>query len=153
MEGPGSEKPLIAASITINGPLTAISAARRGAIVGGLPFMLVMIVDVLGFAVFVAAAVAFRRRREAHRRLMLLGTSSLLPPAVFRWPLVGGSPVTVAIVLVAFLAVAPLGDLLAGRRIHPVSLWGGVALLASVPIRLVLSRSTVWLDFATWLIR
>lgn len=36
------------------------------------------------FAVFVAAAVASVRRPETHRRLMLLATANLLPPAVAR---------------------------------------------------------------------
>lgn len=36
------------------------------------------------FAVFVAAAVATVRRPETHRRLMLLATANLLPPAVAR---------------------------------------------------------------------
>jgi hypothetical protein len=36
------------------------------------------------FAVFVAAAVASVRRPETHRRLMLLATANLLPPAIAR---------------------------------------------------------------------
>jgi hypothetical protein len=70
-------------------PYMAISAARRGALGNdGLAFMLVMIVDVLGSAGFVAAAIRYRRYSETHKRLMLLGTTSMLPPAIFRWPLI-----------------------------------------------------------------
>jgi hypothetical protein len=48
-----------------------------------LPVIAVLSQIVL-FAAFVAAAVASSRRPETHRRLMLLATASLLPPAVAR---------------------------------------------------------------------
>jgi hypothetical protein len=145
---------IVAALITIDGPYMAVQAARRAALGSdGLAFMLVMIVDVVGFAVFVATAIYYRRRSETHRRLMLLGTTSMLPPAIFRWPLIAGNQAAVGPILLAFLAAAPLHDLLTRRRIHPASLWGGLALFASGPIRIVISRSAVWHQLASWLIR
>jgi hypothetical protein len=38
-------------------------------------------------------------------------------------------------------------------RVHPVTLWGGLALLLSFPIRVALGKTDLWLSFATWLIR
>jgi hypothetical protein len=35
-------------------------------------------------------------------------------------------------------------------RVHPVTLWGGLALVLSQPLRLVLSGSAGWLAFAHW---
>jgi hypothetical protein len=44
--------------------------------------MLVMISDVVGLAVFVATAINYRQRGETHKRLRLLGATSMLPPAI-----------------------------------------------------------------------
>jgi hypothetical protein len=37
------------------------------------------------------------------------------------------------------------------RRLHPVTLWGGLALVVSQPLRLVVSGTGAWLAFARWL--
>jgi hypothetical protein len=144
----------VAASISIDGPYTAVAAARRGSLGSdGLAFMFVMIGDVVGFAVFVAIAIYYRRRPETHKRFMLLGTTSMLPPAIIRWPWITGQQGAVGIVMIAYLAVAPLNDLICRRRVHAVSLWGGIALLVSVPIRFAISQSAAWHQFASWLVR
>ena len=149
----GTAAAVLAALIVVDGPVVAISAARRGALPGdALAFMLVMIGDVLGFGAFVAAAVYLRGNGEVHKRLMLLASTSLLPPAIFRWPLVTGSHAAVGIIMVAFLAVAPLRDRLTGGRVSPVSLWGAIALLVSVPLRIAIAQTAAWHQFAAWLI-
>ena len=38
-------------------------------------------------------------------------------------------------------------------RVHPVTLWGGLALMLSFPARLALGKTDLWLTFAAWLIR
>jgi hypothetical protein len=83
---------------------------------------------------------------------MLLATMSMLPPAISRFPWIVGHPATVGIVMLAYVAAAPLYDLLLRRRMHPASLWGGLALLGSVPIRIAISQTAAWGHFAGWLI-
>ena len=146
---------VVAAGITVDGPILAVTAVRRGDLgPDGLAFMLVMIVDVLAFATFVAAALVYRHRAEAHKRLMLLGTMSMLPPAISRWPVVASHLASlVPIVLLGFLAAAPLRDRLSRRSIHPVSLWGGLALFLSVPVRFAIAHTTAWHRIAVWLVR
>ena len=34
------------------------------------------------------------------------------------------------------------------RRLHPVTLWGGLAIIVSQPLRLVVSGTEAWLAFA-----
>jgi hypothetical protein len=58
----------------------------------------------------------------------------------------------IGIALFAFLAAAPASDRLSGRRVHPISLWGAVAIIASVPLRFALSRTEAWHRFAVWLV-
>jgi len=141
----------LGALIISSGPLIAIAAARHGR--GSLPGLLVMLVDILAFAVFVAAALYYRRRSETHKRFMLLAMASLLPPAVIRWPIAAERPAVIVGILLLFVAAAPVYDLLSRRRLHPVSLWGGLAFLASIPMRLALSQTETWHRVASWLIR
>ncbi len=42
-------------------------------------------------------------------------------------------------------------DLLTLRKVHPATLWGGLALVVSQPLRLMISGTPAWLAFAGWL--
>ena len=144
----------LAVLIVALGPLVAIPAARRGALPGDpLAFLLVMLGDLLLFAVFAAAGIFQRHHSETHKRLMVLATVNLLPPAISRWPVAVRHPAVIGGVMLMFLAAAPVRDLLTRRRLHPVSLWGGIAVLASVPLRFALSQTVAWHRIASWLIR
>jgi hypothetical protein len=55
-------------------------------------------------------------------------------------------------VLLVVVAALPAHDLVVRRRIHPVSLWGGLAQMLSVPIRFALAQSHSWHALANWLI-
>jgi hypothetical protein len=144
----------LAVLIVVSGPLTAIGAARQGRLPGDpLAFLLVMLVDLLAFAAFVAAGIYYRRRNEVHKRLMLLAMVSLLPPAINRWPIAVKHPSVFLSVVLIFVAAALVHDLLARRRLHAVTLWGGLALLASLPLRIAISQTEAWHRVASWLIR
>jgi len=45
--------------------------------------------DMVALAAFVMAGVLLRKRREWHKRLMLLATVSIIDASVLRWPIVG----------------------------------------------------------------
>jgi hypothetical protein len=64
-----------------------------------------------------------------------------------------GRPFVLVGVLVAFAAAVPVHDFMAERRVHPVSLVGGLALLASAPLRFALAQSAPWHAIAAWLVR
>ena len=49
-----------------------------------------------------------------------------------------------------FLVVLVIWDFATRRRIHAVTLWGGLLLIASQPMRLWLSGTECWLGFAAW---
>lgn len=105
------------------------------------------------FGVFVGLAVVYRRNPKAHKRLMYLATVNLLQAAVVRIPLSflysAGAWITFP---VAYSFVLPLfiWDLTTLRRLHPVTLWGGVGLIASLPLRIWLSETSLWLALARW---
>ena len=135
------------------GLVIAFPAARRGALPGDpLAFLLVMLTDLLFFTVFAFAGLYNRRRSETHKRLMLLAMINLLPPAISRWPIAVGHPPVIACIFIAFLAAAPIYDLVARRRPNPISLWGGFAVLVSLPLRFAISQTEAWHRVARWLI-
>jgi hypothetical protein len=84
----------------------------------------------LAFAVFLSAAILLRRRRETHKRLMLLASISLMQPAVSRisrWPLFAGvdnALFSVGGVLLLLLALV-LYDVASRKRLHAATLLGG----------------------------
>jgi len=145
----------IAVTMVVTAPPMAISFARRGLPPGDpLANLLVLLVDPLLFAVFVGAGILYRRRAEAHKRLMLLAMVCMLPPAISRWPIAVRHPVVVfPIVLLTFLGAPLVHDFPARRRPHPVSLWGGLVLFAAGPLRIAFSQSAAGHDLARWLIR
>jgi hypothetical protein len=55
--------------------------------------------------------------------------------------------------MLPLIAAAPVYDLIARRRPNPMSLWGGLALLASGPLRFAVAKTAAWHHFASWLIR
>ena len=145
-----------ALSVLMVGSATALafSAAGRRVLPGDpIAFLLVVLVDLVAFAAFVGAAVHYRGRRETHERLMLLALTSLLPPAISRWPVAIGYPAVIPGVLLLFVAAPPVCDLWRRRRPNPVSLWAGLGLLASVPLRFAIARTEPWHALASWLIR
>ena len=138
------------------GLLVAIGLARRGVDPSGrgqpLQFMAIPLFDLLMFGTLVGLAVYWRSRSRAHKRLMLLGTIALLPPALFRVPILAaaGLPVVFGIADLFVLACL-LYDKVTYGRIHPAFLWGGLALVLSLPARLAVSASDAWLSFARML--
>src|SRR5260370_27290404 len=78
---------VLAAMVVVVGVETAISAAARAPEPPILHFLVIPLFDMLVFAILVGTALYFRRRMEFHKRLMLLGTITLLSPAIARIPL------------------------------------------------------------------
>jgi hypothetical protein len=56
-------------------------------------------------------------------------------------------------VVLLFLGAAVVFDLRTRRRIHPATLWGGLAFMASMPVRFAIAPTAAWHQVASWLIR
>jgi hypothetical protein len=123
------------------------------------------------FGVFVATAIACVRRPEVHKRLMLLATITVLPPAIARVfyavnvgiqaglrPGLGG-PRTVESVLLPglvadLLIVAAMAyDWRKRGRVHPAYLIGGGVIVAVQFLRAPLSTTQGWYAIADFLAR
>jgi len=108
-----------------------------------------IILEMLIFGALVAAAVALRRDRESHKRLLLLATISILGPAWFRFrhffPGLPNPLITLSLIADSLVLMAIAYDLLAYRRVHPVYLWVGGAMIAIHMAELFASESALWL--------
>lgn len=144
-------------AIMASGVGVGLFATRRDLAAGGGDFALGqfvnILIEMLLFGALVAAAVAMRRDGESHKRLLLLATISALAPAWLRFRhLFPGVPhpfVTFSIVADTLLLVAIVRDGLVLRRVHPVYLWAGGAMVAVHAIELLAITSPPWL----WLSR
>jgi hypothetical protein len=142
------------------GPVSA--AVRRGELtwvpIGITPTELLFmnLVAMLLFAVFAAAGLAFRRRPEVHKRFMMLATIGLLPAAIGRAAitLLGVfHPALLFGTIAGFILAMAVHDRRRDGHLHPVTLWGGLILIVSVPARLALAKTGLWLAAASWLIQ
>jgi hypothetical protein len=148
----------LAVAMVVTGVHGAALAGARGFVGIPLPgwqFMAVPITEMVLFPTLVGLAIARRRDGEAHKRLMLLASISILTAAVARWPGVQetGNPFLFFGLADLFLVALAVHDRLVRGRLHPVTLWGGLAIVVSGPLRLVLSGTAAWHAVADFLIR
>ena len=148
----------IAALMLLIGTLTAIIRAKVVEVPPGSPsplvFLTIPLGDMLVFGILVGAGFYFRRRPDVHKRLMLLATIAILPAATARLPFafiqqVG--PLAFFGLADLFILACLAYDLVSRRRPHPATVWGGLLLVASQPLRLMLGNTQAWLAFADWL--
>jgi uncharacterized membrane protein YozB (DUF420 family) len=118
-----------------------------------LQFLVIPLFDLILFATFVTIALKRRADAQAHKRLMVLATTSLLAAAFARWPFVWkiGNPFVYFGLADLFIVALAVWDFRSRGSLHPVTLWGGLALILSLPLRLALSATPAWLAFAGWL--
>ena len=145
---------VLAATMVVLGTIAALTAARRATGFVGIPvpplqFLAVPLFDMALFAAFTALAIAKRRDAQSHKRWMLLATVNLVTAAIARWPMIGalGPPAYFGLTDLFIIALA-VWDFRTRGRLHPVTLWGGLLTLISQPLRLVVSGTSAWLEFA-----
>lgn len=147
---------VLAAAMVVLGLVGAATAAQRpGGFVGisvpPLQFLIIPFGDIALFGAFVALAIARRRDPQAHKRWMVLATVNLLTAAWARWPGVVPNPLLFFGLADAFIVALAIWDFRSRRGLHPVTKWGGIALIASQPLRLALLATPAWIAFAGWL--
>jgi hypothetical protein len=147
---------VLAPLMLVVGFQAAVAAARRGFSVPGLPpplvFLAVPMFDLVVFAALVGAALWFRRNPAMHKRLMLLAMLAVITAAIARLPgvLPYGPPAFFGLTDL-FLLAGIAWDKWTRGRVHPAYIWGGLFLVLSQPLRLVVSGTDTWMRIATWL--
>ncbi len=145
----------VAALMLLVGTATAIIRAAQGAAPTGIPplaFLTIPLFDMLVFAILVGAGFYYRRRPDTHKRLMLLATISILPAAVARLPYVlQAGPLAFFGLTDLFIVACLIYDRMSRGRFHRATIWGGLLIVLSQPLRLIISGMQAWLSFASWL--
>jgi hypothetical protein len=147
---------VLAVLMLVVGYQAAIAAARRGFSTPGLPpplvFLAVPMFDLVVFAGLVGAALWYRRQPATHKRLMLLAMLAVITAAIARLPgvLPLGPPAFFGLTDL-FLVAAIAWDKWTHGRVHRAYIWGGLFLVLSQPLRLVISGTQTWQTIAAWL--
>lgn len=148
---------VVAAMMIVVGTATALDLTRHGGAPPGidpLAFLAIPLGDIVVFSVLIAMALYLRRRKEAHKRLMLLAFTAILAAAVARFPgvLPLGPLWFFGLTFLPILAVCITYDLVTRRRVHQAYLCGGALLILSVPVRLMISSTPTWHRLAQMLV-
>ena len=144
----------LAVVIIVTGPQLGIEAIRRGAVPPGLTaeqFLVLPVAAVLMFAIFVGLGVWQRKNAQAHKRLMLLSTIAILDAAVARMPgMLAAGPLAFFGVVDLFIVAGIVYDYLSRGGVHPVWIYGGMAIVVSQAARLLLSSTEAWASFVRY---
>jgi hypothetical protein len=146
---------LLAALMIPLGVMTAIEGARRGVGPNGadpLAFMIFPIGAVVMFAGFIGAALWKRRQPEIHRRLIILGTVSIMTPAIARLSFVGKNAVFALALSLLFIIAGMIHDWKIRGRVHHIYIWGAPLIFLSGPARAMLGQTAAWQAFARFLV-
>lgn len=138
------------------GVFAALTAARRATGFVGIPvpplsFLAVPLFDMILFSSFVGVAILRRRDPQSHKRWMLLGTINIITAAIARWPgyeTLG--PLAYFATTDLFVVALAVWDFRTRGRLHRATMVGGLLMVVSQPLRLVLSGTEGWLAFARW---
>ncbi len=146
----------LATLLTVLFTVVAIVRAKQGVLGPGSPppliFLTIPLMGVIVFPVLLGAAIYNRRRGDYHKRLVMLATVELVTAAVARLPgLLALGPLVFFPVADLFIVAIALRDFATLRRLHPATLWGGLLLILSQPVRLLVGATPAWLVFAKWL--
>jgi hypothetical protein len=111
------------------------------------------LVDMVGFPIFLSAAVIYRGKPEIHKRLMVVATTLLLTAAIARMQFLG-TPVPLTIFVLVWLLpifVAMVYDFVTKRLIHPVYLIGLASLAVMRLSKPVIANTDEWGQLTDWL--
>ena len=147
----------LAVAVVVLGVLAALIAARRpGGFIGipvpPLQFLAIPLASMLMFGLFVTLGLLRRRDAQSHKRLILLASFQFATPAIARWPGIApfGPPAFFGLTDV-FLIALIVWDFRSRGRLHPVTLWGGLAMIVAQPLQLAILGTQRWLEVARWL--
>lgn len=159
----GAASAILATAVVVTAWQTGVETVRRGydlsgdlstAPGGALEQSVFVFGNALIFGVLVGLALLLRRRPQAHKRLMTLAVIQTLmtaPLAHFHghWRL---TVPTIPVWSLGVLVVMLLHDRRTRGRIHPASLYGGLAVIVLGFIQaFVIGPSKPWQDFVSWL--
>lgn len=111
------------------------------------------VADMVVFTTFFVAAVAFRRKPQIHKRLMIVAATMLLVAATARMSFLPAPPLRRPVMLAIWFSpvlLAMFHDLRSRRLIHPVYAMGLAAFLVRIFGAEFVVGTTAWSAFTGW---
>lgn len=106
--------------------------------------------NLLLFSVFFAAGLFFRRKKEIHKRLMVLAMLSLIIPAIGRMFMVDS---ITGWVIFAFSLTGVVYDIVVLRRVYLTNIVGALLINVAGPLRFMIADTQSWQRFSEWIAR
>lgn len=148
-----------AALVVVMGSVTTVHAAARAvhAQSESAPVLVMImgleVLQMLFFGTFVALAIAWRRRTDVHKRLMLMTIACMLPSVLARLPVSFMSNGVILLGLDAFVVACIAIDAWRNRRIHPTLAWAGGAFVVAFQIAFFAFQTPAFIGFGTALVQ
>lgn len=146
---------ILAALLVVLFTRVAIFRASQGFGPGFVPplqFLAVPLMSAILVPVLIGVAVYYRKRSDYHKRLIMLANVEIVTPAAARlFGIMGTSPLVGFLFMDLFVIAIAVRDLVTLRRLHPATLWGGLFVVLSLPVRMAISATPAWMSVAKWL--
>ena len=149
---------ILAVLMILIGTTTAIVRAKAIQVPPNAPpalaFLTIPLGDMLVFGILIGAGFWFRRRPDVHKRLMILATIAIMPAAIARLPFTfiqQFGPLAFFGLTDLFIVPCLVFDIATRGRPHRATALGGLLIVVSHPLRLLIGTTHAWLAFATWL--
>jgi hypothetical protein len=141
--------------LVIVGLYTGISRSADRLAAGGdaRGLLFAAVSDMVVFSAFFAAAVAYRRRPQIHKRLMMVAATMLLVAATARMQFLPVPPLGLPVRLTVWfspIALAMAHDFKTRRLVHPVYLIGLGIFLVRIFSRGFIVETGAWAAFTRW---
>lgn len=144
---------LLACLMVVLGVLAATdSLVREAGPPGRDPkfFYIIPLSGILVFAVLIFFAFRNRSNSPAHKRLILLATTSLMVAALARWPIIHRRTPIAVLCSYVFILLLAAYDLWSTRKVHRATLWAGALLIVVGQTVPFIGRTAAWHSFASW---
>ena len=147
---------LLAIAMVVLGVDLTLGAVREGRVdprFGDKLPLVLPVFDLVLFATFVGLGLLYRNQPQFHKRLMLLAMLNVIGAAIGRLP--GATklgPAMPMLVFISYVAAMAIWDYRSTKKIHKVTLLGGLVSIVSLPLRFVFSETPIWQAFEAWVV-
>jgi hypothetical protein len=144
---------VLGAGVLMLGAVMTLQSVRAG-YASGRPGMASLLINAFMnlflFSIFFGAGIFFRRRKEIHKRLMVLAMLSLIIPAIARLPI----PFSlIGWVIFAFSLTGVIYDVIVLRRVYLANIVGALLINVAGPLRFIIADARGWQRFSEWIAR
>jgi hypothetical protein len=147
----GKAGAVLGAGVLIMGTVMTLHSVRAASASGRMASLLINgFMNLFLFSIFFGAGLFFRRKKEMHKRLMVLAMLSLIIPAIARLPI----PFSlIGWVIFAFSLTSVIYDVIVLRRLYLTNIVGVLLINVATPLRFVIADTRGWQSFSEWVAR